>query len=262
MKKTLLSLSILLTSSIAIMGQTATDFTVTDCATTSHHLFAELDAGKVVVLVWVMPCSSCISGAKTAYNAKQSFASSNPGRVVYYLVDDAGDYTCSGLNSWATTNTISPTSIFANTGNVIKMTDYGSAGMPKVVVLGGNAHTIFYNQISGFNQTTITTAITNALAAANSIGINENASTNFELSLFPSPVTSIAKISYTLEQTTDVCFDVYNMLGEKVKTIATEKQIAGKHETQINIESLCNGVYFVQLKADNRTEVIKFSIKR
>lgn len=261
MKKILLSLTMLLTSSITFFGQT--DFNVTDCAGTPHQLFSELDGGKVVVLVWVMPCSSCITGAKTAYNAAQSFASSNPGRVVYYLIDDAGG-NCGTLSSWATTNTITPSSVFANTGNVINMTNYGStSGMPKVVVLGGNAHAIFYNQInSGFNQAAITTAITNALASQNSIGINENASTDFELSLFPSPVSSIAKISYTLEQTTDVCFDVYNMLGEKVKTIAIEKQIAGKLETQINIESLCNGVYFVQLKADNRTEVIKFSIKR
>lgn len=257
MKKILLSLSILLSSSIAFFGQTATDFTVTDCASTSHHLFAELDAGKVVVLVWVMPCSSCIGPAQTAFYAAQSFQSSYPGRVLYYLVDDLGG-SCSTLNGWASTNSITPNSAFANTGNVIKMTDYGASGMPKVVVLGGAAHTVFDNEINSFNSSTLTTGITNALAAPNSI--NEKTNANFELTLFPNPATNIAKAAYTLEQTADVSFLVYNILGEKVKTIATEKQTIGKHETQINMESLSDGVYFIQLKVADKTEVLKFSI--
>ena len=90
MKKILLSLSLLLTSSIAIFGQT--DFNATDCAGAPHQLFSELDGGKVIVLVWVMPCSSCIPGAKAAYNASASFASSNPGRVFYYLIDVTGKH--------------------------------------------------------------------------------------------------------------------------------------------------------------------------
>lgn len=259
MKKILLSLSLLLTSSIAIFGQT--DFTVTDCAGTSHHLFGELDAGKVVVIVWVMPCSSCITGAKTAYNATVPFQTSNPGRVVYYLVDDAGG-SCSTLSGWATTNTITPSSVFANTGNVINMTNYGgNSGMPKVVVLGGNAHTLFYNQVnSGFNQATITTAINDALAAPNSIGITENSNANFELNIFPIPATTTSKVTYTLDQTSDVSFAVFNILGEKVNSISTEKQTAGIHETQINIETLSDGVYFLQLKVGDKINVLKFSV--
>lgn len=259
MKKILLSLSLLLTSSISIFGQTATDFTVTDCAGTSHHLFAELDAGKVVVIVWVMPCSSCIPGAQTAYGATQSFQSSYPGRVVYYLVDDLGG-SCTTLNGWSSTNSITPNSVFSNTGNVIKMTDYGASGMPKVVVLGGAAHTVFDNEINSFNTSTLTTGITNALAAPNSI--HENTGANFQLSLFPNPITTTAKVSYTLEKAGDVKFVVFNILGEKVKTIPTEKQTAGKHETPINMESLSNGVYFVQLVVDDKTELLKFSISR
>ncbi len=259
MKKILLSLSLLLTSSIAIFGQT--DFNATDCAGAPHQLFSELDGGKVIVLVWVMPCSSCIPGAKAAYNASASFASSNPGRVFYYLIDDTGG-SCSTLTSWATTNVITPSSVFANTGNVINMSNYGATtGMPKVVVLGGNAHTIFYNQVNtGFTQAAITTAITNALAAPNSIGINESSNIDFELNLFPNPVTNTAKIAFNTDQISDVSFTVYNMLGETVKTVTVEKQTAGKHEISINFESLSDGVYFMQIKVGNNTEIRKFSI--
>ena len=141
------------------------------------------------------------------------------------------------------------------------MTDYGSSGMPKVVVLGGTGHTIFYNQNNtGFTQAAITTAITNALAAPNSIGINETNATNFELILFPNPVTNTTKVNYTLAQAAEVRFAIYNVLGEKVKTISTEKQTAGKHETLISCESLSDGVYFIQLKVADKTELLKFSI--
>jgi hypothetical protein len=42
------------------ISQTAADFTANDCNGTSHHLFAELNAGKVVVVAFVMPCTDCI----------------------------------------------------------------------------------------------------------------------------------------------------------------------------------------------------------
>ena len=54
MKGTLLILTTIL-ASFGAFSQTATDFTCNDCAGSSHNLFSELDGGKVVVLVWVMP---------------------------------------------------------------------------------------------------------------------------------------------------------------------------------------------------------------
>lgn len=50
----LLSLGILF--SAVIFSQTiATDFSVDDCSGNFVNLFTELDAGKVVVIAWVMP---------------------------------------------------------------------------------------------------------------------------------------------------------------------------------------------------------------
>ncbi len=260
MKTFLLSLAIIILSGVALQAQTATDFTVTNCAGTSQHLFAELEAGKVVVMVWVMPCGACIGPAKTAFNASQSFQTSHPGRVLYYLVDDANNTACATLSSWATTNTISPNSVFKS--SAILMTDYGAAGMPKVVVLGGSAHTVFDDEINSFNQATLTTAITNALAAPSSVENYEKNNANFQLNLFPNPVYNTAKVYYTLNQADEVCFEVYNILGKKVKTISAGKLTAGKHETQIDLESLSEGVYFVQLKTNNNREMRKFYISR
>ena len=106
MKKILstLSMALMLCSTIS-NAQTAADFTALDCNGVSHNLYTDLGAGKVIVVTWVMPCGSCIGGAASAYNAVQSFATSNPGKVFNYLVDDAGS-SCSSLASWAMANGI------------------------------------------------------------------------------------------------------------------------------------------------------------
>ncbi|HEY4800620.1 MAG TPA: hypothetical protein VII99_16190, partial [Bacteroidia bacterium] len=137
MKKYLLSFSLILASRFLSFGQTAVDFTVNDCAGNSHHLFSELDAGNVIVITWVMPCSACIPIASTAATTVQGYASSNPGRVKFYLSDDYADTPCPTLTSWASTNSIATNASFSDA--TISMADYGGTGgsMQKTVVLGG-----------------------------------------------------------------------------------------------------------------------------
>jgi hypothetical protein len=255
MKKYLLLILFLTSITLAIGQTTATDFTVNDCSGNSHHLFAELNAGKVIVISFVMPCATCIGPTKTADAAVQSYASSNPGQVLFYLSDDEGTTPCNTLNSWATTNAITPDAIFGNTS--VKQDDYGTPGMPKVVVLGGASHTIYYNQNSGFTQTNIQNAIKTALAAIS--GVNEN-KTGFQLNLYPNPVINNATVAYTLTQASDVSIDIYNMLGVKIKNLAVEKQTIGKYEAKISFETLNNGVYFVRLNTNTMSEIIKIIV--
>ena len=115
MKKTLLTVLVGLIAQCSFSQTTATNFICNDCASTSHTLFAELDAGKVIVLVWAMPCGSCIGPAQSAYSAAESFSSSHPGRVLFYLADDYANTSCSTLSSWATTNNMPNSTKFSNT---------------------------------------------------------------------------------------------------------------------------------------------------
>lgn len=122
MKKSIVTLALLVSGSLATSAQTtATDFTATDCSGNVHTLFSDLNSGKIVVMVWVMPCGSCISDAKAAYDAVQTFATSHPGKVLYYLADDFGDSNCATLTSWANSYGIGAANraIFSNSGNTI-----------------------------------------------------------------------------------------------------------------------------------------------
>lgn len=260
MKQLLFIPLISLFGSFGIFAQTtAMDFTASDCSGTSHHLFAELDAGTVVVICWPMPCAQCISPTSTAAAAVQSFASSNPGKVKFYLVDDKGDTPCSSLTSWATTNSIATDAVFDNKGEIIKMSDYGTDGMPKCVVLGGTSHTVFYNKNNVFVLNEIKTAINNAISSA---GVIENDKAVKEFFVSPNPVKAIATVSYTLNKSTQPVIEIVNMLGEKINSFYLENQGVGKHMFNVDMQSLSEGTYFVNLYADGGkgTEVQHYTI--
>lgn len=262
MKKILLSISFLLLNGLLAIGQTtATDFTASDCSSGSHTLFTELNAGKIVVLVWVMPCGACISDAKAAYDAAQSFATSNPGKVLYWMSDDAGNSTCSSLSSWASTNSIGPTNltVFGNTGNSLNEANYGGSGMPHVVVIGGSDHHIYLNKISSSGDgAAITTAINSALAAT---GVPQVANLNNGLNLFPNPAKNKISISYTLENAASVTLEVIDVAGKIVKKTMLGEQLPGEHSMDMNFENkLPYGTYFLKLNAGSTSQTLKFTI--
>ena len=246
-------------SSLAMAQTTATNFTVTDCASAAHTLFTELDAGKVIVMTWVMPCGACIAGAGNASSAAKSYASSNPGVVKFYLVDDAGNSACSTLTSWASTNSITTDAVFSNSGNAINMNSYGSSGMPKIVVLGGSNHTVYYNVNGSGSTSAIQTAINNALAAL-STGIANPISNSFAMNIFPNPSNSIASISYSLESSSDVKIELFNLVGEKVKSVFAGNQNAGEQKLNIDCTDLNSGIYFVKRIAGKTEKTITLSV--
>lgn len=257
MKKILLIIPMILLLGGISFGQTAVNFTVNDCNSTSTDLFTELNAGKVVVITWVMPCGACIGVASSVNTVVAGYASSNPGKVLYYLVDDYANTNCSTLSSWASTNSVSPDATFSN--SAVKMSDYGSAGMQKTVVLGGTNHTVFYNVIGAINSSNMQTAINNALAAT---GINDIKKTDFRLKAFPNPVIDKLSVSYSLEQSHNVKVEVVNMLGEKIKEIKNEKQVIGQHELLIGTEDLSSGEYFLKVTSNDLSQLVKFTVAR
>ena len=256
MKRTyLLIASTLLLTSIAF-SQTATDFTADDCSGNSHTLFTELEAGKVVVISFVMPCGSCIAPTKAADDAVQTYATSNPGHVVFYVAHYTGTSSCSTLTGWESTNSVTPDATLS-TPALLRSQYSNQSTMNRIVVLGGATHTVYYNAGSGVTQTAIKNAINKALAAT---GINDSPKIDFQLKVFPNPVTEKFSVTYSLLQSDNVKLEVINLLGKKVKEIATEKQTAGQHELSIGTEDLNVGVYFLQVTSNDILQVVKFTV--
>jgi hypothetical protein len=240
-------------------AQTAVDFTANDCSGTSHTLFTELDAGKVVVIAWVMPCSACAGPALSAYSTCQTLATTFPNRINYYLADDNANTACSALSTWANTNGITaPTATFSNAA--LNMNDYGTAGMPKIVVLGGSNHHVYYNINNSFNQTSFNNAMGDALAPAGTNNLNKLQN---QVSIAPNPATNnFTKLSYQLISNSNVTIDITNTLGQKVKSISYTNQNSGNQEVNIDLSNFTNGLYFATMRTQNSVNTIQFSVSK
>jgi len=253
MKKTLMIITVILTTLGFAYAQTnATDFTTNDCNGISHTLFDELNNDQVIVIAWVMPCAPCATYAGYASDAVQSFATSHPGRVKYYLADDFGNNTCSYLTGWAANYNITADAIFSDA--LLDMNDYGTTGMPKVVVLGKNTHTIYYNEND--NKTTqigVENAIT--LALTTSVGIDEKAN-DLNLIAYPNPTNGIINVEYSSKIPAQL--NVINMLGENVFSQNTNNT----KKTTIDLSNLNKGLYFLQMTTNSKTTSLKFTLNK
>jgi hypothetical protein len=260
MKKILLINTLLFFSMGIIFAQTtATDFTADDCNGVTHNLFNDLDSGDIIVISWVMPCAPCATYTLPAYAAVQSFASTHPGQVNFYLVDDYANTACPTLVNWGNSNSMPLNTAFSDIA--ISMSDYGSNGMPKVVVLGGSDHNIYYNE----NDNKITfagvqTAISDALLVP--LAINDHQNSKFDLISFPNPTKNgKLNISYRVDNIEKINFDIINVLGETVHSF--HNQIArniGQDNITFDISKLTKGTYFLRFSTLSHTEISRFVV--
>lgn len=255
MKKLIALCLISLLVSLVSAQTTATDFTATDCGGNSHTLFTELNSGKVVVLIWVMPCGACITDALTAQTEVQNALTANPGKVLYYLADDFGTTSCQTLNSWCATNGITVPTVFKSTA--IKMSDYGANGMPKIVVMGGGAHTVYYNEIApNITATGIKNGIDAALAAINTntnttSGVKENSGVFSQITLYPNPANNSTDLKLSVAQNCKLTLEVLNQIGQFVKQIYAGELSKGDHSLNLKTSDLPSGNYFISISDGN-----------
>ncbi len=260
MKKKNLLLLFLLINGLWAYAQTATNFIGTDCSGASHNLFSEMDAGKVIVVSFVMPCGACAAPSQAAQTKVQSYATSHPGKVVFYVVDDNGGTNCTTLSSWATTNGLTSATVFSN--SAFKQADYpgSSTAMPKVVVMGGSNHHVFFYEDNSLNATNLQTAINSALATTSVQKVNSD---DLGLSIFPNPAKDNISLNYSLTGSADVVIDVYNIIGAKVLSLSRPNQGPGSHNEQIAFNNkLSSGIYFVKVNTDGSSATLKFVVDK
>lgn len=239
--------------------QTATNFTCNDCSGVNHDLFTELDAGKVVVICWVMPCGSCVVPSLTTHNVVKSFATSHPGKVVMYLCDDFANTNCTSLTSWATNNGITSATLFSN--SAIDMFDYGSPGMPKVVVVGDVNHAVFFNANDVVNGNALQAAINTAIDAT-LIGMDQTAAPLSSAVLYPNPARDMTSLKFTLDKTSPLMVDIYDLAGVRVKELLYADLAEGQTTIEISTQSLQNGLYFIRLSDGAVSTLVKFTVIR
>ncbi len=259
MKKYIIITSMLIGGISSSLAQTtATNFTANDCDGNSHTLFDELDACKVVVIAWVMPCATCISDPLSAYTTVQSYASSHPGKILYYMVDDYANTSCSSLEGWANNYGMGGVDAFFSDAS-ISMSDYGTDGMPKIVILGGGQnHNIYFNKnsnIQGF-QASLDVALTESC-----VGIDEKEEITLDVNSYPNPVNDLLNVSYELGKSSMVSIKLFNLLGAEVTTMeCSDMKTQGSHMDCIDVSAINDGVYFLSVETEYGVKTEKITI--
>jgi len=71
---------------------------------------------------------------------------------------------------------------------------------------------------------------------------------------YPNPFNSKTTIEYTLQKPSNVLLNVYNIRGQKVKTLVNKIQELGNYSIDYNASGLASGVYFYELKTNVQNE--------
>jgi beta-glucanase (GH16 family) len=79
---------------------------------------------------------------------------------------------------------------------------------------------------------------------------------------YPNPFNPSTTITYYLPKQSQVNIDVFNTIGEKVKTLVNDMQSAGKYKVIFDARDLASGVYFYQLRAGSFVETKKMMMMK
>jgi subtilisin family serine protease len=107
--------------------------------------------------------------------------------------------------------------------------------------------------------------IINAFAAANSVSSThwEPVPTKYFLyQNYPNPFNPSTTIQYELPQASRIKLILYDILGNKVRTLIDDQVQSGIHFTELNAEGLASGVYLLNLIAQDYQRTIKLMVAK
>lgn len=79
----------------------------------------------------------------------------------------------------------------------------------------------------------------------------------FKASAYPNPATDLIHLDFSLPEEGPLNIGLFNINGQKVKSINNEVFGAGNHEMDINTESLSGGVYWIKFESSKYSQTVK-----
>ena len=94
----------------------------------------------------------------------------------------------------------------------------------------------------------------NVYNSATYTDLTETNLSHLTLTVYPNPVLTTTTISYTVVTDENVDISIYNLSGQKIKTLLSSKQVAGNYSISWNADTeegrkVSHGVYFCRMKS-------------
>ncbi len=259
-KSILLSFALMCVVTLSNAQTNAMQFTGTSCNGNAVDIFADLDAGKAVILHFFMPnCGSCPPPAQKIQAMANNINAMYPGMVKGYAFPFQNSTTCAYTSSWVSQYNLSALYEPVDKG-ATQVAYYGGFGMPTVVLLGGTDHRVMFSTLS-FSTSDTTEMRDSILAMLASTSFNDLPASVTAFNVFPNPANDVISVNINLKESAELQIDITDMEGKQVATIAKEKLNAGASTKQFNTSSLPNGNYFVRLQVNGKGTMEKISIK-
>jgi hypothetical protein len=144
-----------------------------------------------------------------------------------------------------------------NTNDLVVMT---SGNSPASTGAEATSFTYQPNDPNGpWFYTTATTVVRMNFDPSLSVNENENV---FGMGVHPNPANAEANVTFSLNNTADVNVTVTDLSGKVVYTNALGNVAAGTTEVSLNTTALSNGVYMINVAADNAVSTEKLVIRK
>ena len=255
----LIAVAIMFTANNLKAQTTAMQFNGTDCNGNSVDLFADLDAGNVVLLHFFMPnCTSCPPVAQKIQAMANHVNAMYPGKIKGYAFPFQNSTLCSYAQSWVSSNGLS--TIYAPmVGGAAHVAHYGGFGMPTVVLLAGANHRVMFSTLN-FSTSDTTLMRDSIMAFLSTTAINELPNSVASFNVFPNPASAMVSINLELKESASVLIDVTDITGKQIAIIADEKQSANVLSKKFDTALLPNGNYLVRLNVNGKATSQKLSV--
>lgn len=265
MKKIITSIAVCLAaaSSMAQVGATAPDFTVTDINGTTHNLYTYLNSGKVVLLdvsaTWCGPCWN-FHNAHYLEDLYAEFGPAGTNEVVVLFYEGDATTAANALNGtggstqgdWVTGT---PYPIINESPVQLSMSIYAPLGFPTINVISCADKKIKWDlwdsQVQGNTAQSLAnmrTKVQEAIDACAAVaGISENSI--IEAKVAPNPATDMTSILFSAESNQTGTIQLYGVSGQLIQT-TTHEIVSGNNEIAVDLSGVQAGSYFIKLIAN------------